>query len=714
MKRMLSLLLAVVMLMSLAPLALAREILATASNNNPEIKSTVNAAETTLIDSIVIYGLNYPPAAEAQTKDYLNYIVTSDYHYTVTTIGWYDVTNESEMQPTDVFEVEGTYALGLTLSADDGYLFSSDATISLNADHVPYDSTNTAIGYLHNEYYVWTEPFTITEAPAKTIESVEITNLQYPPVIGMTEDDMDTFSYVDNSLFTVVKSGWFDDTAGDWMPDTDEFSADHSYAFGIQLSAAEGYVFDEDKTAVTINGGTEIFDFSVISSGGTSILIWTKVATPVDEQPVQYITEVSVTDVNFPPVAGAKCEDYMTASIPEDAHYSIKEYGWISINEGKLLEADDEFKAGNTYVFGMQLIADEGYEFTENTTASINGGEIELYYLTGIDSKNPMLYYVYAPLYTVPAEQPVQYIEEVAVTGVVYPPVAGAKCEDYLKASVPEGVHYTINDIAWKSLTDGTMLDKDDTFVAGNTYIFGVQLKADEGYEFSENATVTINGGAIETYMMTGVHPTDNTLYNVFAAICTVTEAAPVQYIDEVAVTGVDYPPTAGAKCGDYLKASIPEDVHYTIKDIGWMSLTEGKVLDKDDTFKPGHAYVFGVQLKADEGYEFSENTIATLNSGEIELYYMTGVHPTNNTLYNVFAAIYTVPDGEPSTVIGDLNGDGKVNTADAVIVLKYAAEMITLDDNQLTAGDCNRDGKVNTADAVLILKYAAEMITEF
>ena len=67
-----------------------------------------------------------------------------------------------------------------------------------------------------------------------------------------------------------------------------------------------------------------------------------------------------------------------------------------------------------------------------------------------------------------------------------------------------------------------------------------------------------------------------------------------------------------------------------------------------------------------------------------------------------------------PSVLIGDVNGDGKVNTADAVQVLKYAAGMIQLDDRQNTLGDCNHDGKVNTADAVLILKYAAGMITEF
>ena len=66
------------------------------------------------------------------------------------------------------------------------------------------------------------------------------------------------------------------------------------------------------------------------------------------------------------------------------------------------------------------------------------------------------------------------------------------------------------------------------------------------------------------------------------------------------------------------------------------------------------------------------------------------------------------------NAVIGDANGDGKINTSDAVIVLKYAAGMVQLDDTQFIAANTNKDDKVNTSDAVLILKYAAGMITGF
>ena len=80
---------------------------------------------------------------------------------------------------------------------------------------------------------------------------------------------------------------------------------------------------------------------------------------------------------------------------------------------------------------------------------------------------------------------------------------------------------------------------------------------------------------------------------------------------------------------------------------------------------------------------------------------------PTQNMI--VFA-MYEAEGG----LTGDVNEDGKVNTGDATLILKYAAEMTTLTDSQLHNGDTNHDGKVNTGDATMILKYAAGMISEF
>ena len=63
---------------------------------------------------------------------------------------------------------------------------------------------------------------------------------------------------------------------------------------------------------------------------------------------------------------------------------------------------------------------------------------------------------------------------------------------------------------------------------------------------------------------------------------------------------------------------------------------------------------------------------------------------------------------------LGDVNADRRINTQDAVQVLRQCACMITLDNTQKELADVNCDFTVTTADAVLILKYVAGMITEF
>ena len=68
----------------------------------------------------------------------------------------------------------------------------------------------------------------------------------------------------------------------------------------------------------------------------------------------------------------------------------------------------------------------------------------------------------------------------------------------------------------------------------------------------------------------------------------------------------------------------------------------------------------------------------------------------------------------KPVAACGDVNGDGAVDTADAVLVLQRAAELIGDDDLQAAAADVNADGAIDTADAVLILQKAAELIERF
>lgn len=62
----------------------------------------------------------------------------------------------------------------------------------------------------------------------------------------------------------------------------------------------------------------------------------------------------------------------------------------------------------------------------------------------------------------------------------------------------------------------------------------------------------------------------------------------------------------------------------------------------------------------------------------------------------------------------GDVNGDGKINATDALLVLRSFAKKITLTPEQTLRADVNRDNKVNATDALKILRYFAKKITSF
>ena len=59
----------------------------------------------------------------------------------------------------------------------------------------------------------------------------------------------------------------------------------------------------------------------------------------------------------------------------------------------------------------------------------------------------------------------------------------------------------------------------------------------------------------------------------------------------------------------------------------------------------------------------------------------------------------------------GDINGDGYIDSADAMLALLYAVSKTELTAEQLDAGDVNGDGVVDAGDAVRILRYDAGLI---
>ncbi len=80
----------------------------------------------------------------------------------------------------------------------------------------------------------------------------------------------------------------------------------------------------------------------------------------------------------------------------------------------------------------------------------------------------------------------------------------------------------------------------------------------------------------------------------------------------------------------------------------------------------------------------------------------------------NLWLAIRQYNAGSSTVVIGDVNGDTKIDAKDALLVLQFAVAKTALDADQRVAADVSDDKNIDAVDALQILKYAVGKQTAF
>ena len=86
------------------------------------------------------------------------------------------------------------------------------------------------------------------------------------------------------------------------------------------------------------------------------------------------------------------------------------------------------------------------------------------------------------------------------------------------------------------------------------------------------------------------------------------------------------------------------------------------------------------------------------------------GDSPADGKIFWEFISVAEFAVGEveeaPTYEFGDVNGDGKVNTADYVVLKRHIMNTYELNEDQLTRANINGDTKINTADYVLLKRF--------
>ncbi len=117
---------------------------------------------------------------------------------------------------------------------------------------------------------------------------------------------------------------------------------------------------------------------------------------------------------------------------------------------------------------------------------------------------------------------------------------------------------------------------------------------------------------------------------------------------------------------------------------------------------------------------------LPALEEGYVRIYFILRVHDgkveelpatvsgENVTFRTDKFSTYVLGYEDSKGIKGDINGDGEVNIADALVISRYDAQLVELDESVLALGDVNGDGEVNIADALVISRYDARLIDSF
>lgn len=99
-----------------------------------------------------------------------------------------------------------------------------------------------------------------------------------------------------------------------------------------------------------------------------------------------------------------------------------------------------------------------------------------------------------------------------------------------------------------------------------------------------------------------------------------------------------------------------------------------------------------------------------TVTFTEPGTYYLLATDPnaaTDSACYAPATARVTVTE-KRAYILGDVNGDGAIDTRDITRLRRYFAGVVELSETQLKAADVNQDGRVDTRDITRLRRYFA------
>ena len=364
-KRILSLLLAVVMLLSLMPVTTL----------------TAFAEELETINSVSLSGLSMPVVGErisSVSGSALSESQYGKYEYAVLDnqyADWRDEEGRLIEYGLQVFEAGRTYSISFNVKPNDGYAFT-DSSIPVYMSNL-YDHQYTSNITLSQETSVATVTFTFELAGERTYADID--EFHFYNVTAPSDGDQ---AYYNNGVWAYNNSEMTDqywaDSEGNRLDSSTVFEGGYSYSYNYEFTAFDGYQFAE---SVSIRNDTIKVDWQYsFNADNTKIFI----TIPYYIESSAVIDSVTVADM-FLPTQGGSTRDFdsnVWQHAPSGANYTVPNQtnGWYETtaedsSETQYEVSEESFIAGKQYKTFLVLHANDGYKFAspENVSFAFSG-----------------------------------------------------------------------------------------------------------------------------------------------------------------------------------------------------------------------------------------------------------------------------------------------------------------------------------------------------
>ncbi len=591
-------------------------------------------------------------AAADQDKYEIAYECWQQFENNEPVAAWYsDNSAHGSLPIIKKFENGKKYVYSIMLEPKDGYSFSSETVVTVNGKKV-------SAPFVGGSMYI---PAIKTITPTKqtsAITAVDIENVKFnyqpgdapQPTARRTGAEQDKYDILYESWGKRVKDAndtittvayWYSDEScysdGDVRFNT--FEKGGRYQYSVRLRAKDGYIFDSDldKDKVTLNGQTLPFGswVNVLDGGKTCLITYGTETRP--GQIVESIRLDAVIDFE----AGEKPRfstgvvdpfvdtDHQRWDANDGSGYGITSSDfWNTRYNGKLIA---KFEADKSYTYGVyfkisDLGLEEGYRFDKTTKLYINGKEITLTSeQISVDDNGETIWFSNVLTMTPKPTKSWQKIDVIEIEGATINFKDGDK--PVFTGKTPENAPYIYQFECWET-KDGAGVNSAEffdnayqkhitEFKSGESYQYILYFKAKDGYYFTADTKIKING-TLYNYRLVNIDPDYDSSGKMFTFW---------------AYTDLNMTPKASGKTPEY-KITDGANGAYTKNTDGTLTFRANGDFSKFVGVK-----VDGNTISADKYTAVLGSTVVTLNSN-----YLGTLSVGEHTL----SIVYT--DGECST----------------------------------------------------------------